>query len=180
MSPPPAGTRRDAGGVLASDSAADTGLADAAVKPSDAGKTTSVGDAGGPDLGSGDAGTDAGTTPPHPNCAFDDFAGHRYWFCDVVRERVDARALCMAIGGELVSIGSADEQAFIETHAGSGDFLIGAQRDAGSFAWYDGTPFAYEHWASLEPGLSDCVQLINGWWRTRSCSDAENWICEVP
>lgn len=121
-----------------------------------------------------------GTTPPDLQCSFDDFGGHRYWFCTQNRERVEARARCAEIGGELVSLGGTEELSFLEQHAGDGDWLIGGERTTSDFFWYDGTPFTFTPWADGEPDLGECLQLRNGLLDAMACSDAEDWICEVP
>lgn len=88
-----------------------------------------------------------------------------------------SEALAVALGGHLVSIGSAAEQAFVHTNFGN---LGGVDRriwigfnDAateGVFQWSDGTPATYANWNPGEPnnsgGVEDYAELLgsNGRW----------------
>jgi hypothetical protein len=49
--------------------------------------------------------------------------------------------------------------------------------------WVDGNQVfgGYENWNSGEPDDSDCGAMnSDGTWRDWSCTNSENWICEVP
>lgn len=69
-----------------------------------------------------------------------------------------ARAAAAAMGGHLVSIGDAAEQAFVQNHFASSPFVlpvwIGLSDEIaeGTFLWDDGTPFSYSAWQFGAPG----------------------------
>jgi hypothetical protein len=78
------------------------------------------------------------------------------------------RAAAAALGGSLVSIGDAAEQAFVAAHFASPteSRLIGYSDDLseGAFAWDDGTPGGYTNWALFEPndaGGEDAVEFLS-------------------
>jgi hypothetical protein len=170
--------------------------------PQDSGSDTDAGDldsgnASGADATTGDASsTDASAdvpiaplTPPDASCDPAELNGHNYWFCTANQGWDAARALCMGVGGDLVSINDAPEQAFIEQHAALGNWLIGLdQKNAsgastvGEWEMVDGSALtAYDNWGVLQPGNSDCGVLGgNGRWSSIACNNAENWICEIP
>lgn len=142
-----------------------------------------------------DAATDANTdaavapTPPDANCDAADFNGHTYWFCTDNRDWDTARGLCVAINGDLVSINESNEQAFVESNAPLGTWLIGLNKKNGSgssaigtWEMVDGTTLAsYENWGLSEPDADDCGAISGtGAWQDVTCTNDENWICEIP
>jgi hypothetical protein len=138
--------------------------------------------------GSGTGGTTG--TAPDGNCSDATYGGRTYWFCTGNRNWDEARPRCQAIGGDLVSINDDGEQSFITATAGSGPWVIGINKKnasggstAGTWEWVDGTPAigGYENWASGEPDSNDCGAMnSDGTWIDWTCSNDENWICEVP
>ena len=128
------------------------------------------------------------SAPPDSSCNDGQFEGRTYWFCTDNRDWDPARSACQGVGGDLVSINTAEEQAFIDAQTGGGEWLIGLnQKNAsgsgtpGTWEWVDGGDpnGAYSNWNSGEPDGNDCG-VLNGGWRDISCSNGENWICEVP
>ena len=89
----------------------------------------------------------------------------------------DARSACLAMSSDLVSIGSAKEQAFIasETRKYRTPFWIGFndKRVEGKFEWSDGSPINYTYWKGGEPnnssGNEDCADIAG---RRAKWSDA--------
>ena len=65
-----------------------------------------------------------------------------------------AEEACNQAGGNLASIHSREELAFIETIADSSfsDMIwIGGERNGNSFRWTDGTSFDFDNWMKGEP-----------------------------
>ncbi|HVZ36029.1 MAG TPA: C-type lectin domain-containing protein [Polyangiaceae bacterium] len=108
-----------------------------------------------------------------------------------------AEQQCVAWGGHLASIQSPTEDATImawwaaqlglANADGTGIWLGGtdAQSD-GTFAWVDGSSFAYTDWQPGQPDDGagvDCVEQRNdgaGRWYDRRCTDALRYICKRP
>ena len=105
-----------------------------------------------------------------------------------------ARAACQALGGDLASIHSAEENAAAFALTGGKSTRIGLTDAAaeGTFVWDDGTPLDYEAWNSGEPnsygGDEDCVGYLQGAgdrWHDIRCdvtSDRTDlgYICRSP
>jgi len=153
-----------------------------------------VGDGNGAGVGDGVGGGCGGIpramTESPGNCTWETYCGHGYWFCLNNQDWLDARVSCQTIGGDLVAINDAQEQAFVSTHAtGNDDWLIGLNRinasgmnALGQWEWVDGTLVADddENWRGSGPGTFDCGSLDTGGWEDYSCANGEDWICEVP
>lgn len=113
------------------------------------------------------------------------YNGHEY---DVVFAEgitwTAARTAAQGGGWDLATIGTAGENAFVEsllnpTLAGRSHFWIGASDQAveGTFVWVDGTPFAYTDWWAGEPNNSGnenflAYDLRNGAWAWNDAPDA--------
>lgn len=169
---------------------ADTGLRDGASTDTGASGASGGGGMGAGTGGTGTGGTSVAPTPPGTDCRSAAYAGHLYWFCDNNRDWDDARSDCLAVGGDLLTVQDAAEQTFIEGELGANQWLIGLDQKnasganaAGTWEWVDGTLVAggVENWNSGEPDGADCGAMnSNGTWRDWSCTNGENWICEVP
>jgi cysteine-rich repeat protein len=107
----------------------------------------------------------------------------------------DAEASCVALGGHLVSITSATENARVETARGSNDPIIWiglndraveAGTQARNFVWSDGTPNnanTFENFNIAEPNSfvagEDCVEMLaSATWNDTLCSDIQGYVCE--
>jgi hypothetical protein len=81
--------------------------------------------------------------------------GHLYYTFDDVLTWPGAEALAVTLGGHLVTINDAAENAWIlSTLTTTGQtYWIGANDAAteGSFLWVSGEPFSYTNWAVTEP-----------------------------
>ncbi len=130
---------------------------------------------------------DPAANQPTGSCSAYAHAGEIYWYCShsVVWDTASSR--CQAAGAKLVSINDAAEDAFVYSLIGSDDVLIGVQKrglvdqPVGTWQWLDGTdPFGgYSNWGSGEPDSSDCGAIEHGTWEDWSCSNSEQYICEV-
>lgn len=118
--------------------------------------------------------------------------GHAYMGIETPMSWDEARAHCAQLDAELVSITSADEQAFIEERflaRGSNaipSFWIGAtdREREGDFRWTTGEPFAYQAFHPNEPdnrdGEQNCLVLNPATWRwhDRACGVRYPALCE--
>lgn len=102
----------------------------------------------------------------------------------------DARALAEELGGHLVTITSAAENAFVADLVrtrGSGNLErywlggyqtgpIGRSEPAGSWAWVTGEPWLYANWAPGEPnnGVGGTQHWLHYWPRPGVWDDMEN------
>jgi hypothetical protein len=95
----------------------------------------------------------------------------------------EAAAACAARGGALVTIASADENAFLIS-AGAADAWIGYTDAAveGTFVWASGTS-SYTSWGTSQPddagGNEDCaVLLADGTWNDAPCDGKHGYVCQ--
>lgn len=102
-----------------------------------------------------------------------------------------ARAVCLGLEGDLLSIKDIREMEFTKylmsvskvtnVWIGLNDRLV-----EGQFVWSDGTPFnssVYNNWADREPngaGYENCVELEGSRWIDRACHNNRHYICERP
>jgi hypothetical protein len=95
----------------------------------------------------------------------------RYFFCGEGASWVDARAECVARGGDLAVIEDAEENAYLREQAANiarANWWIGLSDSAeeGTFVWVDGQPLEYDNWSGNEPNDwregEDCGELISG------------------
>lgn len=142
--------------------------------------------------------TDAGTTAPLPvasDCrALGGFAisstSSCYSFLVATFSWQRARNVCQEWGGDLVEIGSAEENGALAALA-TGSVWIGAndEEQEGTFRWAGGGLVDYAAWAPNQPdnweGVEDCGELhgFDQLWNDRPCADmfAKQALCErVP
>lgn len=93
-----------------------------------------------------------------------DFNGHEYKYIDVLTTWEDARKACIAFGGHLATITSAEEADFIQSEFGSvsrsGGGWIGAYSDGAfggdkdDWCWVTGEEWSYANWEDGEPNNS--------------------------
>jgi len=112
--------------------------------------------------------------------------------CRIIANYADAHEACLARGADLLSIHSAEEQAAIAPAAYadySGHLWIGINDriEEGTFAWTDGSPVNFEHWANNEPNDwgsgEDCGHLYDGGdhkWNDLPCGHEAGYLCRVP
>ena len=129
-------------------------------------------------------------TPQDTNggCLTRVIAGHQYTICRDSLDWESARARCVAMGGELASVGSDYENASVALLvelSGGGPALIGMSDAAreGTFVNVDGSPSSTSAWLPGEPndaGGEDCVEIgTDGGWNDIPCSGyARAYVCE--
>jgi hypothetical protein len=83
------------------------------------------------------------------------FNGQQYQMIEIGMSWTEAKAYCENLGGHLVVISSAEEQAFIENWIATGTknyYWLGGYCDADRvFKWVTGEPMNFTAWASGEP-----------------------------
>ncbi len=113
--------------------------------------------------------------------------GHVYQLYEYVLTWEEARKKCEEMGGHLVTIGSAEEQAAVErllSEAGRQGYFMGGCGTGKQPAWITGEAFGYTHWG---PGWGDNAfqeQYVfelakNGYWQLCGQNDkGRGFICE--
>ncbi|XP_013397759.1 uncharacterized protein LOC106164412 [Lingula anatina] len=141
----------------------------------------------------------APTTPPptrpwSPLCGAGWFYESNLNFCYQfnydLQNYAQARSKCIALGGDLLSIGSVTEQtyvsALISQQTGT-DFWLGANdvNREGGWEWSDGSPFRYFNWNSGEPNnfrsREDCAIILTkegGKWNDYNCNSRSRSLCK--
>lgn len=145
---------------------------------------------------SGDAPGAGGASPPGESCPSLAFGASCY---EVFGELVSwgvAEQRCVDWGGHLASVGSPEEEGFLDGWPsalgivdgdGSGIWLGGSDAALeGDFRWSDGSPLVFESWAPGQPDNGagvDCIEKRNdgaGGWYDRRCTDVHRYVCERP
>jgi glucose/arabinose dehydrogenase len=121
------------------------------------------------------------------------YQGKPYAFCAIWTNQYNARSICQQFGYDLVSIGSAAENAWVTNTAVSvanSQWWSGFNDQAveGQFVWSDGSPVTYTNWAWGEPnnyyGDQDCTQIAwpqtnNYTWDDLQCWANLPFVCEA-
>ena len=97
-----------------------------------------------------------------------------------------AKAYCESVGGHLVTITSASEQATVQSLLSNDipDCWIGGSRNAdNAFAWVTDEPMTYTNWKSGEPSNTgegeDCIKICNkSNWYSGSDDEQLPFVCE--
>ncbi len=97
-----------------------------------------------------------------------------------------ALAGCASLSGHLVTLTTAEENAFVSAHAFGN--LWGGATDAsteGTFTWVTGEPYVFTAYQASEPNNSgatgeDCLELTMGLgWNDLACTELRGYVCEV-
>jgi hypothetical protein len=129
--------------------------------------------------------------------AYDAVTGHCYFRVQPSQTWAQARDFCVSQGAHLATVGSAAEQALVQSldDGTIAECWIGASdaTSEGDWRWLDNVDFppspapnasGYQYWRSGEPnnnGGEDCaiVQLyLGGAWDDRNCGTTMSSICE--
>lgn len=129
-------------------------------------------------------------------CSTQSFGGSCYEVFGEALAWVDAQARCVEWGGQLASVESPLEDAFLgfwhgelglTPGNGSGVWLGGSDAAFdGFFFWTDGRPVLFNGWAPGQPNDGagvDCIEKRNDGtdrWYDQRCTDARPFLCERP
>lgn len=157
-------------------------------------------DDGAPDEGGGPGAPPDPVTPPDPveppsnPCLSLQFGGSCYEIFPGPATWDAAEQQCVAWGGHLASIGTAEEDAFLDAWPArlgisgidGSNLWLGATDAAldGDFRWSDGSPFAFSGFAAGQPdngpGVNCVVKRNDGTqlWYDLGCTDQSRFVCE--
>lgn len=120
--------------------------------------------------------------------AFDPQNNHCYLQFNNGRNWVNAQGECVDLGGNLVTIGSAEENTLVRSLDPDTDVWIGLNdRGAGNegdFVWVSGEPVVFTNFAEGEPNNrlgEDCVHIRANAddWNDLACSRSLPYVCEI-
>ena len=102
--------------------------------------------------------------------------GHRYeYYPNADIKWTEARSMAQSMGGHLVTITSAEEQAFIESTFPGTTGWTGAYGDNNGWSWVTGETFgSYTHWKSGEPNDQGGVEWCGHLWTDMTWNDLDN------
>ncbi|KAL6103984.1 uncharacterized protein ACO6RY_13810 [Pungitius sinensis] len=102
----------------------------------------------------------------------------------------EARDYCRAIGGDLLSIHSADEQQALPPRSAIAWIGLSAPDSVTGYVWSDGSPLQFQHWEDGEPNNKNNVESCasvntdkrseSGSWNDLHCETYLNWLCQIP
>ncbi|XP_068427308.1 macrophage mannose receptor 1-like [Clinocottus analis] len=100
----------------------------------------------------------------------------RTWF--------EARDYCKVIGGDLLSIHSAEELDTIGRRHEQLWIGLSAPDSVNGYVWSDGSPLQFQRWRDGEPNnknnVESCIEIYYGSWRDVHCETYNNWACQIP
>lgn len=120
-----------------------------------------------------------------------EYNGHKYIIYSITPTWDIAEEYCEKLGGHLVTINDAEENAEITSHLNDGSYYIGASsidESGANWEWVTGEPFEYSNWDDGEPnntGTNEPVVEIYspGKWNDVTNNSYENgkrgFICEI-
>jgi hypothetical protein len=139
---------------------------------------------------------DASSPRPPAPCPGLVFEGSCYEFFDEQVSWSHAEERCAAWGGQLASVESSEEDAFMSAWPalmgvpllnGAGLWLGGTDAlGDGDFRWQGDRPLGFTGWAADQPNNGtgvDCIEKRNDFaqgWYDRRCTDGERYVCERP
>ncbi|MBO5303245.1 MAG: Ig-like domain-containing protein [Lachnospiraceae bacterium] len=92
------------------------------------------------------------------------YNGHYYKFVNEVVDAYTAEYMCDISGAHLVTLTSAEEEAFVKTNlSGETDIWLGAKKVNGAWNWITGEPFSYANWHEDEPSNGDEEIFLSLW-----------------
>ena len=103
------------------------------------------------------------------------FNGHRYQYYENANLTwTEAREMCRSMGGHLVTITSAEEQAFIESQYPGTTGWIGAYGDEHGWAWVTGEAWDYTCWSPENPDNAAGTEWFGHLWNGMKWNDLDN------
>ena len=116
------------------------------------------------------------------------YNGHTYYQSDDYTTWTAAKVNAEALGGQLVVIGDAGENAFLEVATAGAFIWIGLTDEAaeGAFTWVNGHPLTYSNWYPFEPdngeGSSDAdyvLMTFSGQWEDYAAFHTYPYVLEL-
>ena len=102
-------------------------------------------------------------------------SGHRYeYYSNADISWTEARAMCQSMGGHLVTITSAEEQAFIESTFPGTTGWIGGYGDNNGWSWVTGEQWSYTHWSPENPDNAAGTEWFGHLWNSMQWNDLDN------
>jgi hypothetical protein len=127
----------------------------------------------------------AATSCAASGCTYLTSNGHHYLFCNTLQTWQNARAICLSYDGDLASIDSAAEKAWIRPNLTSLTWIgLNDQTTESNFIWGNGAAKLYTNWGPGEPndsgGNEDCTEMLNGngEWNDDNCAITRPFLCE--
>lgn len=169
-----------------------SGAALDASRAEDSSRPSRIPDAGHPNFGDAAAssGADADSSTPDPFAPCPSglrFENSCYRASLVALSWSDARDDCLAGGGDLVSIDSVGEDAFVAALLGTSLWLGATDRALeGTFQWTDGRAVTFANWGTNQPDSfpgQNCVEKRaepGAPWYDQSCDNLDFYVCERP
>ncbi|KAM9722815.1 uncharacterized protein ACNS7B_018411 isoform 2-T2 [Menidia menidia] len=102
-------------------------------------------------------------------------AGRRNW--------EEARKICRGKVSDLVVVDDEKEKTFVNDKSwgssGTTGFWIGLKAENGTWKWIDGSYLPNNSWMTEQPQDGQCVVSVQSQgWKSVSCNENQQWICE--
>ncbi|XP_042352881.1 macrophage mannose receptor 1-like isoform X2 [Plectropomus leopardus] len=115
------------------------------------------------------------------------YKAFRHYSSSGARTWYEARDFCRAIGGDLLSIHSADEMQILEKSYENFWIGLSAPDPVTGYVWSDGSPLQFQHWGDGEPNnrnnVESCVVLYSngqdGYWSDVHCESTYGYLCQI-
>nr|XP_046265193.1 macrophage mannose receptor 1-like isoform X2 [Scatophagus argus] len=101
----------------------------------------------------------------------------------------EARDYCRAIGGDLLSIHSTEEQENLPQRYTTVWIGLSAPDPVNGYMWSDGSPLQFQHWEDGEPNnknnVESCTEIRlhklddSGSWNDVHCEAYREWLCQI-
>ncbi|XP_054452124.1 macrophage mannose receptor 1-like [Anoplopoma fimbria] len=101
----------------------------------------------------------------------------------------EARDYCKAIGGDLISIHSADELLTLPNNNQKAWIGLSAPDSGTGYVWSDGSPLQFQDWDDGEPNnknnVESCTEFwmtherMSGSWNDVQCEKYHSWLCQI-
>ncbi|CAG6014371.1 unnamed protein product [Menidia menidia] len=102
---------------------------------------------------------------------------------DKRRSWEEARKICRGKGSDLVVVDDEKEKTFVNDKSwgssGTTGFWIGLKAENGTWKWIDGSYLANNSWMTEQLQDGQCVISVQSQgWKSVSCNENQQWICE--
>ncbi|XP_029360834.1 asialoglycoprotein receptor 1-like [Echeneis naucrates] len=94
-----------------------------------------------------------------------------------VKNWTEAQNDCRGKASDLVVVGDDTEKVYVHQKSWHEGFWIGLRVEDGKWKWIDGSDLKYNFWIK-SPEEGHCAVSYYSGWRSVSCSETNQWICE--